>query len=143
MIIVSACLAGINCRYDAKNNTCKKVVDLVAKGEALPLCPEQLGGLSTPRSPSEIINDKVITIDGNDVTANFLKGANETLKIAKLTNCNKAILKQRSPSCGFGKIYDGTHTGKVIEGMGVTAKLLSNHGITILTEEDLLDNEKD
>jgi len=136
MILVSACLAGMKCRYDGKANSEEKILSLVKQGLALPVCPEQLGGLPTPRPASEIINDKVLTIDGNDVTENFRKGAEEVLRIAKLINCKEAILKQRSPSCGFGKIYDGTHSKKMIKGNGVTADILHKNGIKILTEED-------
>lgn len=137
MILVSACLAGINCRYDGKNNIEQKVVKLVEEGKAFPICPEQLGGLPTPRSPAEISGKKVIDINGNDVTQKFVKGATETLKIAELLNCKKAILKQNSPSCGYGRIYDGSHSDKIISGNGLTSDILSNHNITILTEEDI------
>ena len=137
MILVSACLAGIRCRYDGKDNANNKVIEMVKKGIAIPICPEQLGGLQTPRIPAEIVEDKVINKKGENVTAQFKKGAKETLRIAELTNCHKAILKQSSPSCGYGKIYDGSHNGRIIEGMGLTAKLLFQKGITVLTEEDL------
>ncbi len=137
MIIVSACLAGVKCRYDGLNNAHEKVIQLVRQGKALPLCPEQLGGLSTPRLPAEIVNNSVLNTAGEDVTDNFKKGAEETLKIALLVNCREAILKQRSPSCGCGLIYDGTHTGNVISGNGFTAQLLINNGIEVKTEDDL------
>lgn len=137
MIIVSACLAGLNCRYDGKNNTCEKVIRLVRAGKALPLCPEQLGGLSTPRKPAEIIGDKVIDLDGTDVTENFRKGAEEALRIAELVNCQEAILKQNSPSCGCGSIYDGTHKGSLKAGNGLTADLFLAQGIKVKTENDL------
>ena len=137
MILVSACLTGIKCRYDGKDNANDKVMEMVKKGIAIPVCPEQLGGLQTPRIPAEIVENKVINKKGENVTAQFKKGAKETLQIAELVKCHKAILKQSSPSCGYGKIYDGSHTGKIIEGMGLTAKLLSQKGIIILTEEDL------
>lgn len=137
MILVSACLAGINCKYDGKNNVCEKVVELVKNGLAIPVCPEQLGGLATPRTPAEIIEGKIFSKDGLDLTENFKLGANETLRLAELVGAKRAILKQRSPSCGFGKIYDGTNSGIVIEGNGVTAQLLSDHGIQILTEESI------
>ncbi len=137
MIIVSACLAGIKCRYDGKDNANNKVIKMVKNGIAIPICPEQLGGLQTPRIPAEITADKVINKKGENVTSQFKKGAKETLRIAELANCHKAILKQSSPSCGYGKIYDGSHTGRIIEGMGLTAKLLSQNGIIIITEEDL------
>jgi uncharacterized protein YbbK (DUF523 family) len=113
------------------------VIELVKKGIAIPICPEQLGGLQTPRIPAEISEDRVLNKKGENVTSQFKKGAKETLRIAKLVNCHKAILKQRSPSCGHGKIYDGSHTGKIIEGFGLTAQLLSQKGIIILTEEDI------
>lgn len=137
MIVVSACMAGIKCRYDGNDNSNEKVIELVKQGIAIPVCPEQLGGLSTPRNPAEIQSNKVITQNGIDVTDQFLKGADETLKIAKMIKCKKAILKQRSPSCGFGLIYDGSHTGKIIEGTGFTARLLAENGIQILSEDNL------
>lgn len=137
MIIVSACLAGINCKYNGKNNLSKKVAELVAQGKALPVCPEQLGGLSTPRVPAEIVGEKVINKNGLDVTDNFITGANETLRIAQLAGCKKAILKESSPSCGLHKVYDGTFRGIKIRGKGVTAKLLLNNGIEVLTEDEI------
>ena len=137
MIIVSACLAGVKCRYDGKDNANNKVMEMVKKGIAIPICPEQLGGLQTPRIPAEIIKDKVINKKGKNVTAQFEKGAKEALRIAKLANCHKAILKQSSPSCGYGKIYDGSYTGRITKGMGLTARLLFQKGIVILTEDDL------
>jgi len=137
MIIVSACLAGIKCRYDGKDNANKKVIELVKRGQAIPVCPEQLGGLPTPRIPAEIVEGEVMNKNRVNVTKSFIKGAQETLRLANLANCNKAILKQGSPSCGYGKIYDGSHTGRVIKGMGLTAKLLIRSGISILTEEEL------
>ena len=137
MILVSACLAGIKCRYDGKDNANIKVIEMVKKGIAIPVCPEQLGGLQTPRIPAEISEDRVLNKKGENITAQFKKGAKETLRIAKLVNCQKAIFKQSSPSCGYGKIYDGSHTGRIIEGMGLTARLLTQKGIIIITEEDL------
>jgi len=137
MILVSACLAGIKCRYDGKDNANIKVIEMVKNGIAIPVCPEQLGGLQTPRIPAEITEDKVLNKKGENVTSQFKKGAKETLRIAVLANCHKAILKQSSPSCGYGKIYDGSHTGIIIEGMGLTARLLFQNGIIILIEEDL------
>jgi len=137
MIIVSACLVGINCRYDGGNNANQKVIEMVNKGIVIPVCPEQLGGLTTPRIPAEIIGKKVINKNGEDVTGYFQKGSRETLQIGNLANCKKAILKQNSPSCGYGRIYDGTHTGRIITGKGITAKLLEDNGIKIITEEDL------
>jgi len=143
MIIVSACLAGIKCNYSGKDNACSYVVALVKKGLALPLCPEQLGGLPTPRTPAEIMNNQVLTLDQEDVTDNFRRGALETLKIANLIKCERAVLKQQSPSCGFGKVYDGTHSGKIVAGNGITAQLLLDNGIKIQTEEDLPEEYKE
>ena len=142
MYLVSSCLAGINCRYDGKNNFNKKVADLVKKGRAIPVCPEVLGGLPTPRDPSEIIvdgegNKRVVTEKGKDLTAEFKLGAEKTLKIARIIEVEKAILQQRSPSCGSGKIYDGSFSGTLISGSGLTAELLIAEGIEVLTEVDL------
>ena len=137
MILVSACLAGIKCKWDGESNSDQKVIDLVKQGKAIPVCPEQLGGLSTPRAPAEIKGDKVITISSNDVTKEFQNGAQETLKIALLTGCKKAILKSRSPSCGSKRIYDGTFTKTLIKGDGITTRLLKQNHIDVLTEEDI------
>jgi uncharacterized protein YbbK (DUF523 family) len=137
MDIVSACLCGINCKYDGKNNLNAKLKERVEKGELLPVCPEVLGGLPIPRVPCEIENGRIYTRDGRDVTEQFLTGAQKTLEIAKAAGAGKAFLKQRSPSCGCGKIYDGNFSGKIISGDGITAALLKQNGIAILTEEDL------
>ena len=137
MRVVSACLVGINCRYDGSSVPCQKVIDLVRKGKAIPVCPEQLGGLSTPRIPAEQKGDKVFRKDGKDVSAEFEKGAKEALKIVKLIGCKEVILKSKSPSCGCGKVYDGSFSGKLIEGDGVFVKLLKKNNIKILTEEEI------
>jgi len=137
MLIVSACLAGIKCSYKREAKLCSKVIDLIKSGQAIPICPEQLGGLSTPREPAEQKGDKIVTISGKDVTDQFIDGANECLRIARLFACKKAILKARSPSCGVGKIYDGTFTRKLILGDGVLAKLLKANGVEVLSEEEL------
>lgn len=137
MKIVSACLAGIKCRWDGEARPCQKVIELVKQGKAIPVCPEQLGGLTTPRSSAEQKNDKVFTKDGKDITTQFERGAEEALKIAKLANCNKAIIKSKSPSCGSGKIYDGTFSGKLIDGDGVFAKILKKSSIKVLTEDEI------
>lgn len=147
MIIVSACLCGINTRYDGKSNLNEKALKLLKEGKAVLVCPEQLGGLSTPRPPQEIVGGtgadvldgkaKVMTIEGNDGTIEFIKGADETLKIAKQVGAEYAILKAKSPSCGFGKIYDGNFTSTKINGNGVTAELLRRNGIKIYSEEDI------
>lgn len=137
MKIVSACLAGIECAYHGKDKSCKKVIDLVKRGDAILVCPEQLGGLPTPRDAAEIRNGKVVTINGEDVTAQFEKGATEALKIAKMAGCKEAILKAKSPSCGSGKIYDGTFSKTLIDGDGVFAKKCKDHGMTVKTEDEL------
>lgn len=137
MILVSACLAGINCKHDGSNNYNEFVCTLVKQGQAIPVCPEQLGGLPTPRATSEILDKRVKTACGKDLTTNFLKGARETLFLARMIGCKKAIFKQRSPSCGFGEIYDGSHTGTVIEGNGITADFLYKNGIEILNESQI------
>ncbi|PJA84162.1 MAG: DUF523 domain-containing protein [Candidatus Nealsonbacteria bacterium CG_4_9_14_3_um_filter_37_13] len=137
IILCSACLLGIKCRYDGKDKLNKKVIELSKKKILIPVCPEQLGGLSTPREPAEQKGKRVITKSGKDVTQNFKKGAKEVLKLAKLFGIKEAILKQKSPSCGFGKIYDGSFSGQLIKGNGVTAALLKRNKIKIITEEDL------
>jgi len=138
MKLVSACLLGLKTRYDGKVKPNDKIIEMSKKEVLIPICPEQLGGLSTPREASEQKNGKVISKNGNDVTENFQRGAEEVLKLVKLLDIKEVILKQKSPSCGFGKIYDGTFSGKIIEGNGVTADLLSKSGIKIMTEEDLI-----
>lgn len=133
MIIVSACLAGYRCRYDGKTKPDPSIVDLVKRGEAIPVCPEMLGGLACPRIPSERTPDgiKVLAKDGNDVTEAFLLGAKETLRIARLYGCTHAILKARSPSCGYGQVYDGSFSGTLRSGNGVTADLLLENDVTV------------
>jgi len=118
MKLCSACLLGVKCRYNGKSALNKKVVSLLRSEVLIPVCPEQLGGLPTPREPAEIVGNRVFTISGRDVTENFIRGANETLRIAKLFNISEAIMKQGSPSCGFGRIYDGTFSGKTRKGEG-------------------------
>ena len=136
-ILVSACLLGVDCKYSGGNNLNEKVLDYIKDYEVIPVCPEIMGGLSTPRPPSERIGDKVLNNQGIDVTNEYTKGANETLKLAKLFNVKKALLKAKSPSCGKGKIYDGTFNGVLIEGNGVTVELLKKNGIEVITEQDL------
>lgn len=133
MIIVSACLAGYRCRYDGKTVPDEAVVALMKQGEAIPVCPEMLGGLPCPRVPSErtASGGRVVSRDGRDVTEAFRAGALETLRIARLYGCDHAILKARSPSCGCGRIYDGTFSGTLRDGNGVTAELLMENGITV------------
>jgi len=137
MKLCSACLLGVRCRYDGKSMPDEKVINLATKELLIPICPEQLGGLPTPRTAAEQKGDRVVTKDGLDVTTNFQRGAEEVFKLAKFFSAKKAILKQRSPSCGCGQIYDGTFSSTIIKGDGVTAKLLKENGITVKTEEDL------
>jgi uncharacterized protein YbbK (DUF523 family) len=137
MDIVSACLCGINCKYSGGNNFNPKLYKEMIDGKLLPVCPEVLGGLQTPRSPCEIKDGRVYTKDGQDVTSNFKYGARRTLDIALAVGAGRAILKQRSPSCGCGKIYDGSFSGRVIDGNGITAGLLLAEGIEVLSEEDI------
>lgn len=137
MYIVSACLAGVDCKYSGGNNYNEKIEKLVKEGKAVLVCPEQLGGLKTPRDPSEQQGDKVVTDKGIDVTNEYNKGAIETLKIAKMCGADTAILKSRSPSCGCGEIYDGTFSGTKIAGDGVTTKLLLENGIKVISSDDL------
>lgn len=141
MILVSACLAGINCKYNGKNNYNEKIFNMVKEGRAIPVCAEQMGGLTTPRLPSEIkyINGKRYVINSNniDVTQEFEKGADEILKLAKSMNIKKAILKARSPSCGIGKIYSGNFDRTLVDGNGVLADLLLNNDIEVITEDEI------
>ena len=137
MRIVSACLAGVKCRWDGDARPCQKVMDLVKQGKAIPVCPEQLGGLPTPRTPAERRGNKVFTREGKDVTLEFKKGAEEALKIAQLANCKEAILKSKSPSCGSGKVYDGTFSGKLVNGNGVFVELLKRNNTKVLNEEGI------
>ena len=141
MILVSACLVGINCKYSGGNNYNQKIFDLVKEGKAIPICPEQLGGLNTPRKPVElkVINGKRYAIDneGNDLTENFERGALEVLNLAKNLNINKAILQPRSPSCGVNKIYSGNFDNKLVDGNGILAELLKQNGIDTLTPNEI------
>jgi len=142
MYLVSACLAGINCRYDGKNSYNAKAIKLVNSGKALAVCPEVLAGLSIPRERTEIMDTLsegrcVFSISGKNLTEAFNEGAEKTLALAKTIKAKTAIMKSKSPSCGFGKIYDGTFSGKLVEGNGITSELLSNNGITIYNEEDI------
>ena len=127
----------MNCRFDGASKPNEKVLLLARKEALIPVCPEQLGGLPTPREPSEQRGNKVFTKSGREVTAEFERGAHEVLRIAKLFGARQAILKHKSPSCGCGRIFDGTFSGKLVEGDGVTAALLKKNGIEVITEEEL------
>jgi uncharacterized protein YbbK (DUF523 family) len=137
MKLCSACLLGIKCRYDRVSKSNDKVIELAKKEILIPICPEQLGGLSTPREAAEQRGDKILTKSGKDVTENFARGAEQVLGLAQLFSIKEAILKQKSPSCGCGKIYDGTFSDTLIEGDGVTTTLLKKNGVRVITEEDL------
>ena len=132
-ILVSACLLGVNCKYNGGNNASEEVDEFLKDYEIIPICPEIMGGLTTPRVAAEQKGDKVITKEGKDVTEQYKKGAEECLFLAKKYDVKKALLKLRSPSCGYMQVYDGTFSHTLIKKNGVTAELLQNNGIEIIT----------
>ena len=136
-ILVSACLLGCPCRYDGKSKPNDAVLALMEHHTLIPICPEQMGGLATPRVPAERKDGGVFTERGGDVTEQYRRGAEEALRLARLYGCKYAILKERSPSCGSGQIYDGRFSRRLIEGDGGTAQLLKAHGITVLGESEV------
>ena len=138
-VLVSACLLGENCKYSGGNNLCPGLLDWLNREghEAVPVCPEQLGGLPTPRTPAEIVDGAVTTRDGEDVDQAFRRGAETALGIARREGAELAVLQPRSPSCGVKQIYDGTFSGRRISGQGVFAKLLAESGFPLLEPEDL------
>lgn len=136
-ILISACLAGVNCKYNGKNNENKKIIELIKNKDVILICPEQLGGLKTPRNPAERVKDKVITNDNIDVTKEYQKGAEEVLNLVKKFNIKTAILKSKSPSCGKGKIYDGSFSNTLIYGNGITTELLEKNGIKVISSDEL------
>ena len=140
-ILVSACLLGKNCKYNGGNNLNLSVLDFIEGHEVIGICPEQLGGLSTPRLPAEIVAGVVTNKEGISVDAEFRKGAQEALAAALENKVDLAILQSRSPSCGVKEIYDGSFSGKKIKGQGVFAKLLSAHGIKVLDAEDIAEHK--
>lgn len=131
-LLVSACLLGCCCRYDQKSAPDETVLSLGKYHQLIPVCPEQLGGLATPRVPAEIQGDRVITKEGVDVTENYIRGAEQALFIAKQLGCHAAVLKDRSPSCGCGEIYDGSFTGTKTIGNGITTRMLIKNGIAVI-----------
>lgn len=142
--IVSLCMAGENCRYDGSNKFNNVIKRLIDEGRAFPLCPELLGGLSTPREPAEYVKQngktKVLTKSGVDQTAEFQRGAQAVLDFAKANNITSAILYHNSPSCG--KVtYDGSFSGKLANYSGVTAQLLQDNGIEVISSDDLVEIE--
>ena len=138
-VLISACLAGINCKFNGENNLLDSgILDEISKKyHLLFVCPEVFGGLSTPREPAEMKGGLVVTKTAKDVSENFKFGAEICLKIAKLNGCKKAILKARSPSCGSGQIYDGSFTKRLIFGDGVAAKLLKENEILVFSEDEI------
>ena len=139
VIMVSACLLGQNCKYSGGNNYSEKVIEFVKGHDIIPVCPEVEGGLPVPRIPCEIVNGIVTGSDGISRDAEFRKGAEKCLELAKEKNVDLAILQPRSPSCGAGKIYDGTFSEKLTEGNGVFAELLMENGIRVVDVEKLDD----
>ena len=135
--LVSACLAGINCRFDGGNCANPKVLKIVGSGNVAVACPELLAGFSVPRERMELRGGRVFTESGKDVTEQLRRGAEQFLAAAKKLGVKKAILKARSPSCGKGKIYDGSFSGKLVDGDGIVALLLMENGINVLTEDDI------
>ena len=151
--LISACLAGYSVRYDGKHCLHQAIKQLLDAKQAVVVCPEVAGGLSTPRHAAEIVGGdgsdvlkgqaKVMTHTGEDVTQSFITGAHQALKLAQLHQVTHVVLKAHSPSCGSSLIYDGTFTGKKIQGLGVTAALLQQHGFQILNEDEFLDLMQD
>lgn len=135
-LLVSACLAGEACRYDGASKPHAAIRALVEQGAALPVCPEYLGGLGVPRIPCEIRGDCVVNAGGEDRTAGFKAGAQLALNVAQARGCREAILKARSPSCGCGRVYDGSFSGVLRDGDGVFAALLREKGFRVWTEEN-------
>lgn len=134
---VSACLLGENCKYNGKNNFSSQLEEILKNHDLVAICPEVLGGLPTPRDPAEIVGEIVRTKDGRSVDDEFKKGAKKALELIKRSKVELVVLQSRSPSCGIGKIYDGSFTGKLINGDGIFAKLLKEEGIKAIDVEDL------
>ncbi|MED4906960.1 DUF523 domain-containing protein [Brevibacillus centrosporus] len=145
MKMISACLIGCECRYDQKSCRDQELEQLLREGKVIPICPEQLGGLPTPRPPAEIVGGdgfdvldgkaRIVDQKGNDVTEEFLAGARQALKLAQTVGATSAILKENSPSCGSTFVYDGTFSGKKVTGTGLTAALFRRHGIEVQSEQ--------
>lgn len=136
-ILVSACLLGVFCRYDGKARLNEAVAALREKHELVPFCPEIYGGLPTPRDPAEILDGRVVTSKGNDVTAQYEKGAQEAVRLAQMMGCELAILQDRSPSCGVGSVHNGLFDGGLVDGDGVAARRLREAGIAVLRAGDV------
>jgi len=138
-ILISSCLLGLHCRYAGDGKYQEQVALLNQNHHLIPICPEQMGGLPTPRPPVERIDGKAMTNTGEDVTAQFVKGAEEVVQLAKLLDCKAAVLKSRSPSCGCGIIHDGTFSDGLVDGNGFTAERLLREGILVVSENNLSD----
>lgn len=136
-LLVSACLLGVGCRYDGGHKLSPQVTALIRRDELVPVCPEQLGGLPTPRPPCERSGGRVLSQRGEDRTEPFLRGAREALRLYHLLGCEAAILKSRSPSCGRGLIYDGSFTRSLTGGNGVFCQMLLDEGVKVYTEEEV------
>ena len=136
-ILISAYLLGVRCRYDGASKVHPEVQALMERHTLVPVCPEQLGGLPTPRIPAERQGETVRTREGGDVTEAYCRGGKEALRLCRMFECEAAVLKERSPSCGSGKIYDGTFHGHLIRGDGVTAELLKSYGVTVIGESQV------
>ena len=135
-MLISACLLGVECRYDGSGQALPALDGLMARYELIPVCPEQLGGLPTPRAPAERQGDRVVNREGTDVTGAFSRGAEQACQLARLYGARLALLKARSPSCGCGEIYDGSFSGRKIPGSGVAAEKLTAMGVVVYTEAD-------
>lgn len=136
-LLISECLCGVCCRYDGDHNRIECLEELKNVYNLVPVCPEVLGGLLTPRPPAERVGNRVQTKNGTDVTEQFKRGATLALAIAIEKNCRCALLKAKSPSCGYGELYDGTFTRTLVNGVGVTSELLLQHDIQIYTEKNV------
>lgn len=136
-ILVSACLMGVGCRYDGKSNQLPQLEQLMKQHTCILVCPEIFGGLPTPRVPAERQGSKIMTQDGQDVTQQFVRGTAEVLRLADLYHCKAALLKERSPSCGSGQIYDGTFTKTLTEGDGLAAEMLKRKDIAVYGESQI------
>ena len=136
-VLISACLLGVNCRYNGKRTEMEGLGGLMEKYTLIPVCPETLGGMPTPREPSEIRDGRVFSQSGRDVTDFYERGAAETLRLAQMYGCTYAVMKERSPSCGSGRIHDGSFSGALTDGDGVCAAALKAAGITVLGESEI------
>ena len=136
-LLISACLLGLRCRYDGQAKPNPRLEEGNRRFTLLPVCPEVLGGLQTPRIPAERVGTRVMTEAGGDVTEAYWMGAEEALRVARKTGCTLALLKEKSPSCGSGAIYDGTFSRQLIPGDGVCAEMLKQNGIRVFGESEI------